>query len=133
GRVEGPCLGYLGHDRLLEGLELLPFRLRRLGEFLLLLVDVEDSGPVLRTAVAELAVSDRRIVVHPEDVKQLVVAHFRWIERHLDRFGVPRAPAGDLLIAGTLDAAAGITRNGRHDAGHVLEGFLRAPEATRSK
>src|SRR5205814_1703226 len=62
-------------DRLPEGLLLLPFGLGSLREPLLLVGVVEDRRPVLRPAVAELAIGDRRVVVQPEGLKQLLVAH----------------------------------------------------------
>src|SRR5438552_5420304 len=79
-------------DRLAEGVVLLPLPLGGLGEALLLRRVVENFRPILRARVAELPVLHRRVVIQPEGLEQLLVAHLRRVVAHLDRLGVTGAP-----------------------------------------
>ena len=97
GRIEGPELGDLGRDRRREPrLSAVPGG----GRGGTLLVGVrEDRAPVLGPAVGTLAVHLRGVVHRPEDLEQLLVAHDRRVEGHLDDLGVPGGAGADLPVA----------------------------------
>src|SRR6185312_4898164 len=104
-----------------------------LGQFLLLVVVVEDRRPVLRSHIRALAIGGGRVVVVPEDVEQRVVAHQCWIELDLDHFGVSGGVAAHFFVCGIGLRPAFISCGRGSDAGNLLEGGLRPPEASGTK
>ncbi len=83
------------------------------GDPALLLVMVEDRGPVLFTAIHELAVRVGGVDVAPEILHQVLVAHLARVEEDLDGFQMAGLPGGIVLV-GRIDLRA--TRKAREDA-----------------
>ena len=103
----------LGDDRALVATRLLEPLLRRDRGSLLLRRVEEDHRPVVVADVRTLTVELRRVVVHPEDVEQRVVAHASRVKRDLDGLGVPGAVRAHVLIRGRLREAARVADLGR--------------------
>src|SRR5580700_2194794 len=88
----------LGDDRTPVASRLLQPPLRRQRGCLLLRRVEEDHRPVVVADVWTLAVELGRIVVHPEDVEERVVAHPGGVVRDLDSLGVPGAMRANVLV-----------------------------------
>ena len=77
------------------------------GSFLLGRME-EDGGAVLLAEIRALAVHLSRIVHLPENVEQLLVADFGWIERDLDHLRMAGCVGANVPIRGILRVPAGI-------------------------
>src|SRR5690349_21602654 len=69
----------------------------------------ENSGAILLAEVGALAVHLRGIMVGPEHVEQVVVAHLGGIELNLHRFGVTSRVGADVFVSRILRVTADVT------------------------
>ena len=79
------------------------------GDFLLLLIQIEDGGSVLLTDVRPLAVQLREVMSLEKQPGQLLVARFRGIVNHFDRFGVACLVRADLFVGRIVNVPARVT------------------------
>src|SRR5690606_32607803 len=84
--------------------------------------------PVLRAAVAELAVDVGRVDVSPEHLDEFLEADPARVIDHLNRFGMSGPPGRNLRVGGIGGFAVGVTRGGREHAVDLVEGWFHAPE-----
>ena len=90
-------------------------------------------GTVLRSDVRALAHALGRIVGLPEKLQQPFVRHHRGMEHHQHDFGMPGAPAADLLVARIRRGSPRITDGGGIDAVQFPVAALGSPEATHAE
>src|SRR5580704_15445324 len=81
---------------------------RGLGFGLLLGGMIEDRGTVLRTDVRALAIERGRVVIVPEDLKQVVVADDGGIEGDFEALGVSGAPRAHVFVRGLRERSSGV-------------------------
>src|ERR1039458_2471618 len=90
----------------------------------------EDRRAILAADVPTLAVACRGVVGRPERREQVVVGDPGRVVLDLDRFGVTRAPAADLLVGWVVGVGAPAPHGCTRDAGQGPEGGLHSPEAS---
>src|ERR1700737_1073977 len=88
----------------------------------------EDRRPVLGAQIPTLTVQGRWIVVGPEKIQQLLIAHCGWIKLDLDGFGVPGPSAANLSVRGAFRCPSGIADRGRRHARDFAKRGFDAPE-----
>jgi hypothetical protein len=103
GGIVGGGGGDLGNDRPAILAAHLQASLRCHGGVALLRAVVEDGGAVLGADIPPLAIQGGRVVVLPEDLKELLVADPGRIIYDLDRFRVPGPTGADLVIRGAFE------------------------------
>src|SRR5450759_3334470 len=133
GGIKRGSLGDLGDDRTAESTARLETRLRLLGRALMLGRVVENGGAVLGAHVGILAVECRRVVILPEHVEKLVVAHFGRIVFHLHHLGVSRSSGAHISVCRVSQCAAEVADQYVPDPRIVSERDLDSPETARSK
>lgn len=94
---------------------------------------VKDHGTILLSNVGTLPIQRRRIVVRPENIKQLVVTNLRRIEFHLHHFGVTGFVRTNIFIGWIILRSARISNCARDHALQFSEGFFHTPETTCAK
>src|SRR5262249_46202196 len=106
--VERPRLGDLRRDLAVTGARELRLEelTRCLGRRPLRVPRRVDRRAVLRADVVALAHALRRMVVLPEEPKDLLVARLRGIEHDEYRLGMAGAARADLVVGGVLGVAA---------------------------
>ena len=87
----------------------------------LLIIQKENAGPVLRAYIGPLSIELCKIVCFKKKLRQLIIACFRGIINHLDRFGMARLICADLLICRIIHMSAGISNRRRNDTGDFLK------------
>ena len=92
--------------------------LDRLGDRALRLGRDVDAGPILRSAIAALAVEGGRVVGGEKDRQQVVERDHLRIEGDLDDLRVARTPGAHLAVGRVDDVAVGVAGD---DARHALE------------
>src|SRR4030088_527262 len=133
GQIECRGRGNLGHDRLPETAALPELRFRLFGDALLLGCVIEDRGAILSPHVGPLPVERGGIVVLPEHVEQLVVAHFGWIVSDLHDLSMSRSSGAHVLVSRIGECAAKVADHRILHSSGVSECHFHAPETSRSK
>src|SRR6266480_1474207 len=107
--------------------------LRRFGCGLLIVVVIKNRRAVLLTDIRSLSVERRRIVILPENRKQIVIAESLRIVANLDDFGMTGSPAANVLIRGVLHRSAQIPDTRRKNSRYLAICGFYSPEASRAK
>src|SRR5260221_10031882 len=107
--------------------------LRRFRCGLLIVVVIKNRRAVLLTNIRSLSVECRRIVILPENGKQIVIAESLRIVSHLDDFGMSCSPAADVLISGVFHRSAQISHACRQNSRYLAICGFYSPEASRAK
>src|SRR5208337_3294826 len=133
GRVEFGQGDELGNDRRAKDAAAGEVLVRLLGRLLLLVVVVENDRAVIGAEVVFLPVQGGRVVSHPEDVEELLVADDRRVIFDLDHLGMAGQTGADHLVGRVRNVSAGVARDHRLHARNPLENRLHAPEAATAK
>jgi hypothetical protein len=123
----------LRHDWPIETSVLLQLAFRGFGGRSLLRRMIKDHGSILLSNIGPLPIQRRRIVVRPENIKQLVVTDLRWIELHFHHFGVAGFVRANIFIRWIILHSARVPDRGRDHALQFAERFLHSPETTCAK
>ena len=83
--------------------------------------------------IGTLPIQRRRIVVRPENIKQLVVTDLRWIEFHFHHFGVAGFVRANIFIGWIILRSARVPNRCRDHAVQFSEAFFHTPETTCAK
>src|ERR1700730_5546670 len=94
---------------------------------------VEDDRTILRADVRTLAVQRGGIVVRPENIEELLVAHERWIELDLHHFGMASLVRAHVFVSRILCCTAGVSDRRVRHAARGTKGCFHAPETTRAE
>ena len=92
-----------------------------------------NSGTILRAAVVTLLHALRRVVIFPEDLKQLLIADNLRIVDHAHGLSMARLAAANFTIGGVWRVAAGVTCGGAINAGQLPEQAFDAPETAHGE
>jgi Sulfotransferase family len=130
---EGQLRLDLRHDWPIETSVLLQLAFRGFGGRSLLRRMIKDHGSILLSNIGPLPIQRRRIVVRPENIKQLVVTDLRWIELHFHHFGVAGFVRANIFIRWIILHSARVPDRGRDHALQFAESFLHSPETTCAK
>ena len=123
----------LRHDWPIETSALFQLVFRGFGRRFLLRRMVKDHGTILLSDIGTLPIQRRRIVVRPENIKQLVVTNLRWIEFHFHHFGVAGFVRANIFIGWIILRSARVPNRCRDHAFQISEGFFHTPETTCAK
>jgi hypothetical protein len=123
----------LRHDWPIETSVLLQVAFRGFGDLFLLRRMIKDHRSILLSNVGPLPIQRRRIVVRPENIKQLVVTDLRWIEFHFHHFGVACFVCANIFIRRIVLRSARVPDRGRNHALQFAESFFHSPETTCAK
>ena len=123
----------LRHDWPIETSALFQLVFRGFGSRFLLRRMVKDHGTILPSNIGTLPIQRRRIVVRPENIKQLVVTNLRWIEFHFHHFGVAGFVRANIFIGWIILRSARVPHRCRDDAGQFSECLFHTPETTCAK
>jgi len=123
----------LRHDWPIETSALFQLVFRGFGSRFLLRRMVKDHGTILFSDIGTLPIQRRRIVVRPENIKQLVVVNLRWIEFHFHYFSVAGFVRANIFIGWIILRSARVPNRCRDHAFQISEGFFHAPETTCAK
>ena len=123
----------LRHDWPIETSALFQLVFRGFGSRFLLRRMVKDHGTILLPDIGTLPIQRRRIVIRPENIKQLVVTNLRWIEFHFHDFGVASFVRANIFIRWMILCSARVPNRCRDHAFQFSKGFFHTPETTRAK
>jgi hypothetical protein len=123
----------LRHDWPIETSVLLQLAFRGFGDVSLLRRMIKDHGTILPSNVGPLSIQRRRIVIRPENIKQLVVIDLRWIEFHFHHFGVAGFVRANIFIGWIILRSARVPNRCRDHAFQFSESFFHTPETTCAK
>src|SRR5207253_1412435 len=85
---------------------------------------------ILAARVRSLAIHRGWIVGLPEDLQQLIVRDFGWIELDLDNLGVSRLPGANLLVSRVRGFPARIPGGDQFNSFEGFENRIQAPKTT---
>jgi hypothetical protein len=94
---------------------------------------IKDHGSILLSGIGTLPIQRRRIVVRPENIKQLVVTNLRRIEFHFHCFGVAGFVRANIFIRRIILCSARVPDRGRDHALKFAESLFHTPETTCAK
>lgn len=123
----------LRHDGPIETFALLQLVFQGFGGRFLLRRMIKDHGTILLSNIGTLPVRRRRIVVRPENIKQLVVTNLRWIEFHFYHFGMAGFVRANIFIRRMILRPARVPNRGRDHPVQFSKGFFYTPETTCAK
>jgi hypothetical protein len=123
----------LRHDWPIETFAFLQLVFRGSGGRFLLRRMIKDHGTILLSNIGTLPIHRRRIVVRPENIKQLVVTDLRWIEFHFHHFGVAGFVRANIFIGWIILRSARVPNCCRDHAVQISEIFFHTPETTCAK
>src|SRR4029453_2421302 len=123
----------LRHDWPIETSALFQFVFRGFGDGLLLRRMVKDRRTILLSNIGTLPIQRRRIVVRPENIKQLVVTNLRWIEFHFPHFGMAGFVPANIFIGWIILRSACVPNRCRDHAVQFSECLFHTPETARAK
>jgi len=133
GPPEPWCRLDLRHDWPIETSALFQLTFRGFGGRFLLRRMVKDHGTILLSNIGTLPIQRRRIVVRPENIKQLVVTGLRWIEFHFHYFGMAGFVRANLFIGWIILRPARVPNRCRDDAVQFSECLFHTPETACAK
>src|SRR6267154_3181878 len=93
----------------------------------------ENRRPVLCSKIRSLPVHLRWIVHVPKRFHQLLVTHFRWIERHLHHFRMPRRIGADLFVRRIVRLPSAVSHQRLLNSRNHPELLLDSPKTSRRK
>ena len=117
----------LRHDGPIETSALFQLVFRGFGGRLLPRRMVKDHGTILLSNIGPLPIQRRRIVVRPENIKQLVVIDLRWVEFHFHHFGVAGFVRANIFIGWIILRTARVPNRCRDHAVQFSECSLPHP------
>jgi len=122
-----------GRDRAREFTGLFQLHFGFAGDLFLGGIGEKDRAPILGANVRALPIERGRIVVVPENFKELRVGHLGGVVSDADGFGVAGAIGADVPVGRILGRAADIADGGDNDAGGLPEGLFDTPETAGGK
>jgi Sulfotransferase family len=123
----------LRHDWPIETFALFQLVFRGFGGRFLLRRTVIDHGAVLLSNIGALPIQRRRIVIRPENIKQLVVIDLRWIEFHFHHFGVAGFVRANIFIGWIILRSTSIPNRCGDHAVQFSERLFHTPETACAK
>lgn len=123
----------LGHDRLRKTATLVQADLRFFRRCALFGRMVENHGTILITNIGSLTIQRGRIMIRPEDIKELIVTNDRWIELHLHNFSMPGVVSAHIFVGWIFRRATRVSNGGVRHALYSPEGRFHPPKTTGPK
>src|SRR6266700_1874280 len=94
---------------------------------------IENRGTILRANIRPLTVKSGGVVQAPKRVEELVIAHARRVERHLNGLCVAGAVGADIAVSWVLERPTGITHLRVRYARNFAECRLNPPKTACRK
>src|SRR4029453_8680186 len=106
---------------------------RGFGDGLLVRRMVKDHRTILLSNIGTLPIQRRRIVVRPENIKQLFVTNLRWIEFDFHHFSVAGLVCANIFIGWIILRSACVSNRCRDDAVQFSKCLFHTPETACAK
>jgi hypothetical protein len=123
----------LRHDWAFEFAALIELCFRRLGRRFLLGRMIKNDRAILRANIRALAIDRRWVVIRPENVEQLIIAHLRRVEFHLHDFRVSRFIRANVLVSRVLLRSTGVTDRRVRNTFELPKGRLHSPKTASTE
>ncbi len=123
----------LRHDWPIETSALFQLVFRGFGGRFLLRRMVKDHGTILLPDIGTLPIQRRRIVVRPENIKQLAVIDLRRIEFYFHHFGVAGFVRANIFIGWIILRSARVSNRCRDYTVQFSERLFHTPETACAK
>src|SRR5262245_28615137 len=121
------------HDWPIKPAALLQFFFRSASGGVLLWRMIENDRAILRSNIRALPVQCRGVMIGPENIQELVIAHLRRIEFYLHHLGMSGLVGANILVRRILLCSTRIADAGGQNTFHVAKCFFHAPKTPRTE